>query len=374
MAKNENRGPDPTPKTINILIARSGGRCQFENCNKNIFLDKFTLTYSNNSNVAHIIASSPEGPRGSQTQSFAMSDKIENLMLMCLDHHHLIDEKGREHIYTVERLRAMKASQEERVQKLMDNLNADVTTMLHLTSPIKGKPSDSFSAREAAKAFLPRMRAESEYAMTIAIPAFGEYKSEEYWQSAEYWLDNNYKYNVGSKINNYPNTHFSVFPLAPIPLIMKLGFLMGDKVRANVYQKTKQPDTWEWQSAELTNDFKIEEKSFESGAGVAIVLSLTAEIEMEAVLKTADFKTVYILRADRQGDESIKSEQDLSAFWNKYKELCESLKGEEELSVFPAVPVSAAFEMGRRYMVGVYPQMVIYDRDGDFFETLTIGD
>jgi hypothetical protein len=64
----------------------------------------------------------------------------------------------------------------------------------------------------------------------------------------------------------------------------------------------------------------------------------------------------------------------LSAFWHKYKELCESLKGEEELSVFPAVPVSAAFEMGRRYMVGVYPKMVIYDRDGEFFETLTIGD
>jgi hypothetical protein len=70
----------------------------------------------------------------------------------------------------------------------MDNLNADVTTMLHLTSPIKGKQSDSFSAREAAKAFLPRMRAESEYAMTIAVPAFGEYKSEEYWQKAEHWL------------------------------------------------------------------------------------------------------------------------------------------------------------------------------------------
>ena len=374
MAKNKNRGPAPSHKTVSILIARAGGRCQFENCNKNVFLDEVTLDDTNDSNVAHIIASSPDGPRGSKAQSFVMSDKIENLMLMCLDHHHLIDEKGQEHIYTVERLRAMKASQEEMVQKLIDNLNADVTTMLHLTSPIKGKQSDSFSAREAAKAFLPRMRAESEYAMTIAVPAFGEYKSEEYWQKAEHWLDNHFNYTVCSKVNNCPNTHLSVFPLAPIPLIMKLGFLMGDKVRANVYQKAKHPDTWEWQSTELTNDFKVEEKNFERGAGVAIVLSVTAEIEMEAVLKVAAFKTVYILRADRQGDESIKSEQDLSAFWRKYKELCESLKGEEELSVFPAVPVSAAFEMGRRYMVGVYPKMVIYDRDGDFFETLTIGD
>lgn len=374
MAKNKNRGPVPSHKTISILIARAGGRCQFENCNKNVFLDEVTLDDTNDSNVAHIIASSPDGPRGSKTQSFEMSDKIENLMLMCLDHHHLIDEKGQEHIYTVERLRAMKASQEERVQKLMDNLNADVTTMLHLTSPIKGKQSDSFSAREAAKAFLPRMRAESEYAIPIEVPGLGDYKSAEYWQRAEYWLDNDYQYNVGAKLSNHPITHFSVFPIAPIPLIMKLGFLMGDKVRANVYQKSKHPDTWEWQTTELTNAFKIDEMTFESGEGVAIVVSVTAEIEMEAVRNTNAFRKVYILRADRQGDESIKSEKDLSAFWHKYKELCERLKAEETVSVFPAIPVSAAFEMGRRYMVGVYPKMVIYDRDGEFFETLTIGD
>ena len=374
MSKNKNRGPAPSPKTVSILIARAGGRCQFENCNKNIFLDEVTLDDTNDSNVAHIIASSPDGPRGSKTQSFVMSDKIENLMLMCLEHHHLIDEKGREHIYTIERLHAIKAVQEERVQKMMDNLNADVTTMLHLTSPIKGKQSETFSAREAAKAFLPHMRAESEYAMTIAVPASGEYKSAEYWQSAEHWLDNNYKYTVEAKLNNHPNSHFSVFSIAPIPLIIKLGFLMGDKVRADVYQKTKYPDTWEWQSAELTNNFMVEEKTFESGIGVAIVLSVTAEIEIATVHNAKAFRKIYILRANRQGDESIKSEKDLSTFWHKYKELCENLKEEETVSVFPAVPVSAAFEMGRRYMVGVYPKMVIYDRGGEFFETLTIGD
>ena len=213
MAKNNNRGPKPSPQTVSILIARAGGRCQFENCNKNVFLDEVTLDDTNDSNVAHIIASSPDGPRGSEKESFEMSNKIENLMLMCLDHHHLIDEKGQECIYTVERLREMKAAQEVRVQKMLDNLNADVTTMIHLTAPIKGKQSVSFSAKEAAKAFLPRMRAESEYAMTMAVHVPGEYKSTEYWHAAESWLDNDFKCNVCTKLKNYPNSHFSVFPL-----------------------------------------------------------------------------------------------------------------------------------------------------------------
>jgi hypothetical protein len=339
-----------------------------------VFLDKVTLTASNNSNIAHIIASSPDGPRGSETESYYLSDKIDNLMLMCLDHHHLIDSAENVEIYSVEKLRAMKAAQEERVQKLMNNLNADVTTMIHLTSPIKGEQTISFSAKEAAKAFIPHMNAESEYAMTIAVPAFGEYESSEYWANANSWLENHFNSTVRAKLDNFPNTHFSVFPLAPIPLIMKLGFLMGDKIRADVYQRTKYPDTWEWQSSDLTNEFSIEENNFENGEGVAIVLSVTAEIDIKDVLKENPYRTIYIIRGNNQNDDSIKSEKDLSAFWHKYKDLCERLKDEKVLSVFPAVPVSAAFEMGRRYMVGVYPQMVIYDKKGYFFETLTIGD
>ncbi len=374
MAKNNNRGPAPKLPTIAALIARAGGRCQFENCNKNVFLDEVTLDDTNNSNIAHIVASSPRGPRGSATQSFELSDKIENLMLMCLEHHHLIDEKGKDKIYTVEILRAMKATQEERVQKMLNNLNADVTTMLYLNSPIKGKQNVSFSGKKASKAFVPYMKAESEYAMSINVLPYGKYDTTEYWREAESMLENQFNCTIQSKLNICPNTHFSIFPLAPIPLIMKLGFLMGDKIHADVYQRAKQPETWEWQSTELTNSFHVEEKHFDTGDGIALAVSITGEIDIDSILKIDSFKAIYVIRAENQGDDSIKSVKDLSAFWHKYKELCEKLKNEKVLSVFPAVPVSAAFEMGRRYMMGVYPKMIIYDRYKDFFEALTIGD
>ena len=64
MAKNKNRGPAPSHKTVSILIARAGGRCQFENCNKNVFLDEVTLDDTNDSNVAHIIASKDRSKAG----------------------------------------------------------------------------------------------------------------------------------------------------------------------------------------------------------------------------------------------------------------------------------------------------------------------
>ena len=45
-----------------------------------------------------------------------------------------------------------------------------------------------------------------------------------------------------------------------------------------------------------------------------------------------------------------------------------------EVAVLPVVPVSAAFEMGRRFMPGVYPKLTIYDFAEGFIKTLAIGE
>ena len=58
------RGKKPTPATIMRLIAASGGHCQFAGCPCNLFKDEMTWAEFNNSNVAHIVAASPDGPRG----------------------------------------------------------------------------------------------------------------------------------------------------------------------------------------------------------------------------------------------------------------------------------------------------------------------
>ena len=374
MENKEQRGPNPTSKTVNLLIARAGGRCQFKNCNRNIFLDKFTLTGANNSNVAHIVASSPNGPRGNE-RSLELSDKIENLMLMCKEHHHIIDHNEKE--YTVEILQAMKCAQEEKVRKALDYLHAEETTIIYFTSPIKGKFDVAFSRIEAAKAVLPKMKPDNEFGLSIGVEAKGEYTSPEYWSYASTWLENGYDCTVRAKLKLCPDAHFSVFPIAPIPLIIKLGYYMGDKIRADVYQKKRHPDTWKWETEELTNCFEILKIENETGSGIAVVVSITAEINLDAISKAGSFKTIFILRSKIQSVDSIKSQEDLSAFWHKYQELLELIAHKYEdkiIHVFPAVPVSVAFEMGRRYMPGVYPKMLLYDRDEAFFETIKIGD
>ena len=79
--------------------------CEFEGCNKRLFYDGVTLSIFNNAYVAHIVASSAKGPRGDKVKSPQLSDKLENLMLMCADHHKLIDNPTNgPRDYPVERL------------------------------------------------------------------------------------------------------------------------------------------------------------------------------------------------------------------------------------------------------------------------------
>lgn len=85
------RGSDPKQLTILQLCAASAGRCQFDGCNQYLFQDELTLAEFNKSNVAHIVASSPNGPRGDFRRSHQLSDQLSNLMLMCPAHHKEID-------------------------------------------------------------------------------------------------------------------------------------------------------------------------------------------------------------------------------------------------------------------------------------------
>ena len=105
--KKSNRGKGPSLTTKMILFAKSGGRCQFEGCNKYLLRDDITSEELNDANIAHIVASSSNGPRGA-CNSHELSDDINNLMLLCKTHHKLVDDNPEE--YTVERLTEMKLS------------------------------------------------------------------------------------------------------------------------------------------------------------------------------------------------------------------------------------------------------------------------
>src|ERR1051326_7959906 len=52
------------PERTKVLLAvRAGGRCEFDGCNNYLFEHPLTLQTGNFSQLAHIVAFSPRGPR-----------------------------------------------------------------------------------------------------------------------------------------------------------------------------------------------------------------------------------------------------------------------------------------------------------------------
>lgn len=380
--RGSNRGPDPSVTTLLMLCARAGGRCEFEGCNRVLFRDDITLHEFNDTNVAHIVAASPDGPRGDPKRSHELSDKIENLMLVCLEHHKLIDSKKLVSLYPEERLVKMKQCHERSMELVGEALCHDPSYLLLFTSPIKGRQKVTISKNKAVSAILSEKRPEKPDPDYIHVECEYSYHDPEYWKYTAGSLERQFRERIDNIVVQNPQAHFSVFPIAPIPLIVKLGYLMGDKIQSDVYQKRRHPDRWEWQETSSGAKFFAKGYHFsKSGNGVALIVSLSgskSDEERELFAETVNAEFVYEIRASIPSVDCISSKDDLSSFWHMYQSTMDTIRTEHpealEVAVLPAVPVSAAFEMGRRFMPGVYPKLTIYDFAEGFIKTLAIGE
>jgi len=101
---------------LKALLLKSGNRCAFPSCGVVLFQSGDAIeSVVNRSEIAHIVAQSPDGPRGQYPLPREERDKESNLILLCETHHHLIDSKPQ--YYTVERLRQTKEDHEARIQE-----------------------------------------------------------------------------------------------------------------------------------------------------------------------------------------------------------------------------------------------------------------
>ena len=375
MASNS-RGKRPNRETVMKLWLAAGGRCQFEGCNKRLYCDDLTWEEFNGSNIAHIIASSPDGPRGN-AKSNVMSDNIENLMLLCPMHHKEIDSVIEK--FGEEYLKEMKKTQEQKVQELLEGMNYPETEIVILESPIKGFQKVAVDHKQTAEAVRSiKKKPASICPLVLSVNSCGSYSSKEYWNILTRNLVDDFEAQVERRLKSYPTLSAAVFPIAPIPLVAKLGELFGDKRCIDVFQKHRTPNTWIWQSVESTNSFNVNKKINKEGdcGKAAIIMSLTAEISVERVIPVCNFGIIYQISSAKHTTDSIESLEDLKEFWQAFQSVCDQIVNDDQLkqaAVFPAVPVSAAFEIGRRHMPGVHPTLQLYDDCNGFFHALDIG-
>lgn len=372
-----------TDKTQRDLWARSAGRCQFNGCNRILYRSPITLEQVNISEQAHIYSFSEIGPRGwgPLITNKKELNSVENLMLMCHDCHKTIDQDKTGEKYSGEMLRGWKLQHEERIYIVSGVSNTNKTHVVFYGANISEQTSPILKY-DAYSALFPDHYPADENPLKLSMLCSHEDKSEAFWSTEQTHLTTVFSRLIEPLIIENDPAHFSLFALAPMPLLIKLGALFTDKTSVDVYQPIREPKTWRWQTPPDNFEFKII-KPASFNLPPALVISLSARVDHERVKAIlGNDCSIWEITVDDNfcNNDFIKSLEQLSKFRESMRKLIAQIiekHGMADLSVFPAMPVSCAVEMGRIRMPKADMPWVIYDQNskiGKFIYALTIGE
>jgi hypothetical protein len=118
MTKDKARQYKPT--TVRRLDTSSGNECAEPNCKKKLIAEDGQTIISK---ICHIEAASEGGPRWNKDSTDDKRRDFQNLILLCDEHHSIIDNKDNESIFPVYLLREWKSNHETKVLKLISGNN-----------------------------------------------------------------------------------------------------------------------------------------------------------------------------------------------------------------------------------------------------------
>ena len=364
-------------KNQNLLWAVSGGRCQYDGCNKILHTDILTKKKYNSAYIAHIVADEPNGPRGDLLRSKELADDISNLMLLCDVHHRLVDKVDIEGNLE-SRLSDMKRKNEARILRLT-SIAPEMSSEIILFGANIGNHNSSLSYHNSCETIFPDFYPASDCAIELGMKntAITD-NSEIYWRAEEENLSSQFMQKVKNRFMQGNTNHYSVFALAPQPLLIKLGVLLNDIYNLKVYQKHREPAVWKWQQTATINSYMFQEPDDKTKIPV-LVLSLSATIKHDRIKKVlGENVSIWEISIDTPNNDFLKTERLLSDFRYLARIAFDKIKSHHgcvDLHIFPAMPVSASVELGRIWMPKADMPIVIYDENkinNGFFRTITI--
>ena len=342
------------------LWARSAGRCEFRGCNRLLFRDDLTKKRSNLGKISHIIAFSPDGPRGHPELSERLEKEISNLMLTCGDHAKIIDDKDKVADYSVDLLQSFKQEHESRVRSLTGVQEEAKASVLIVKGAVNTRLPAILEA-DAFRAMLPLYPAEETATVVDLGTVRGRLTTDDLTRLARELADDFQRKRVGEV------PVLAVFALAPVPILVELGCLLGDLTRVYLFQRHRAPvEIWAWPESETADgdfyDVILPEEVGEQP--IALVISMSEAVAPELVEAAVPGGIAYEIRARPPGKDFLCSRARLAAFGQQLRtvlaEIRSRIPGLDRIHLFAAVPAPVAVEFGR-HLHGMDASVVVYE-------------
>lgn len=376
MTIRSNAKPKITRKNVPLhtklkLFGKSAGRCEFSGCNKLVWRNDLTLTDGNFGEVAHIIAASQDGPRGTE-ESANLQIEFSNLMLLCQQCHKEIDDNPDR--YPSELLSEWKWKHEDRIEiqtKHPEDIHKSTVLLFSVNIGDRIVPINPQAYRNAMFPKYPT----DEKGISITKSNFDGHSDLAYWQAFAGDIQRKVKRYVDEGIDEEKIKHLSVFAIGPMPLLMFLGKCIGDTVPADLYQSHRNIDdtnqTWSWPKEEENTETRYVVNSYhinKNSRNVAVVLSLSGKIDSTRYegLVSENF-SAYEITIENPSPHFLKSRKQLEGFSHEYRKLLneiQTIHGDScKISIIPAVPAPIAVECGRVLLPKSDPEIFACEYD-----------
>lgn len=367
--------------TINIPIrlklwAVSGGRCEL--CNKLLYSDDTFGTEANFGEMAHIHAVSEGGPRAVQGMSDAEKNQIENLMLLCEQHHHMIDSKPED--YGDGYLLVKKRQHEERIRQLTGISQSQTCRLVSFFVDIS-----NVELIHPDKLFLQAAALSDLYPLQDPVIALHSGMKTRYVPNRESMESQ--AHDLDDAVKRWQRElaggkdAVALFSLAPQPLLFKLGTLVSDQLNVSVFQCHRNGHKWAWPLGDNSIVEFISKKTKAEPGEIALVIDLSAEVIDERITDIlGDQLTIYHLTTTTPNPGFVRNPGIQDHFVESFRSLLETIRNEnpemELLHIFPVMPNSLAIRAGMAYMSKADVPLILYEQAGyeaGFFPALNIG-
>lgn len=393
------RNAEPPAKIKQLVGCLAGWHCQFDGCGENLYTSSTPGSNGNYSYFAHIVASSPDGPRGDKDKSSKLAQDPQNLMLLCDKHHRLIDRIAADR-YPASLLNEMRSNNIAEVARILGTLKFAVAQPIIVTHGIEGQGGviDEKLIQEAM--WLEKLRpVDIKNRHFMKLGNISSSNNPAYWSNCFQALKNDIPSLLrllrGEDSNDGKPSRLAVFGIHGTSVLITLGRLIGEASSIKLFQFNRNQidgrlgGQWAWSNLEAPKDDKfkiITEHPFTKGDCEAVLrVNLTAPVEAAALpaylYTNGSFtKPAIKITLDNPSNASIGHPNDLMLLGKAIDVALRTIQDEwkiRKVHLIVVAPVSACVRVGQKMQARNQSEFTLYERnpgidDNEFKPTITL--
>lgn len=201
-----------------------------------------------------------------------------------------------------------------------------------------------------------------------------------YWETAVKQIDSTLNAALIVGNDERKEGHFSVFGIAPIPVLAYFGFKLGNVTPADIYIKLRENRSRISSEPKLT--FMVSKPRVKTKAkDVALSIAISGTTSRSEIEKhVGKGVPIYEIKLKKSQIDQISCIEDLESFRKIYRQTMDEIRetyGKKcKVHLFSAIPTCAAIVCGREIIHGVDPSIVMYEhlsQEEGFIPALTIN-